>query len=289
MSKDNGPRPQDANLQAIRELSSLARLKGVGNTDFGTMHEVRVTISPSVICRAYAEELYNSMVATLVINSGNPDATIPFTIQDLYIYLTIILRERIKDVRKERTLFSRSDQDVKIPHFYFLALMELGDVVDEQRHVWLQAYFDSSELDEVYEVWESTYDHDRDTGRRKQHNLDALSAWKEEYHVYLGEEDEKAFVYNMSRNLKLLERWGFVNGSALPRGLTGELSFMLFMWMESKLVHPLPDVEPGQALLASLLAFSRSTSLLNPYIGYGPENAYRILLKEVTLPRGRST
>jgi len=281
MSKD-APRVSDVNAQAIRDLSNTARLKGVGNTDFGSMHEIEVVVSPSVICKAYSRELYDAVLQQLILRSGNVEADLAFTESDLYVYLTILLRERIKTVRKERTLFPQSDSDIRIPHFYYLALAELGDVVDESRHVWVKASFGNSELDEIHKRWVAKAVPASDVPNGK---LEA--DWKADFRLYNGEGDERDFVYAMSRSLKLLERYGFVNGSALPRGLTGEMSFMLFIWLEGKLQHPDPNVEPGTALLASLLAFSRSTTLLNPYISYGPENAYRILLKEVTLPRGQ--
>jgi hypothetical protein len=200
--------------------------------------------------------------------------------------MTLLLRERIKDVRKQRTLFPRGDQDVKIPHFFYLALYELGDVVDEQRHVWIEAQFDDAELVELYERRNEIF---TEVETRIVTDEVKMAAWRSEFTQYTGEAGEREFIYSMSRSLKMLERYGFVNGSALPRGLTGDMSFMLFIWAEGKLQHPDPNVEPGTALLASLLAFSRSTTLLNPYISYGPENAYRILLKEVTLPRGKAS
>jgi hypothetical protein len=288
MSKDNTPRAGDAYRQAIRDLSKVASPKGIGNTDFGQLHEIEVTISPSIICAAYTTELYDAMVATICLSSGNPNASLPFTESDLYVYLTILLRERIRDVRKQRVLFRSSDSDIKVPHFFYLALYELGDVVDEQRHIWLKTLFDDSELIEAHDGWSSTFKVD-ETTQKIVVDVAARQQWKATYQLYEGEATEREFVYSMSRSLKLLERWGFVNGEGLPRGLTGDVSFMLFMWMEGKLQHPDPDVEPGQALLASLLAFTRSTTLLNPYIGYGPEAAYRVLLKEVTLPRGKQT
>jgi len=286
--KGSNSRGHDAYREQVRELNKVAAPKGIGNTDFGALHQIDVVISPSIICRAYATELYDAMQATICLSSGNADAVLPFTESDLYVYLTILLRERINDVRKRRVLFRSSDSDVKIPHFFYLALYELGDVVDEARHVWIKAEVDSEFLDPAHEEWNAIYTYD-EVLKRNVPDVNLLAAWNSTYMQYKGEREEREFVYSMSRSLKLMERWGFVNGEGLPRGLTGELSFMLFVWMEGRLQHPDPDVEPGQALLASLLAFSRSTSLLNPYIGYGPENAYRILLKEVTLPRGRTS
>jgi len=285
MPQGSNPRGGDAYSQAIRDLSNTARQKGVGNSDFGAMHEITVRISPSNLCTAYASELYSAMVTTIVLHTGNPLAILPFSERDLFLYSSILLRERIKDVRKERTLFRASDQDVLIPHFFYLALYELGDVTDELRHVWLRTEFDGSALNEVHERRNAIYEMDDVTGKLVA-NGEKLIEWKSEFTLYEGEASEREFVFSMSRSLKMLERYGFVNGAGLPRGLTGELSFMLFMWIEGKLQHPDPNIEPGQALLASLLAFSRSITLLNPYIPYGPENAYRILLKEVTLPRG---
>lgn len=286
-NKGSDSRGHDAYREQIRDLSKVASPKGIGNTDFGALHQIDVVISPSIICKAYASELYDSMLATICLASGNPMAALPFTELDLYVYMAIVLRERINDVRKRRVLFRSSDSDVKIPHFFYLALYELGDVVDEQRHIWLKAEFESEFLEQTQASWDAIYTFD-EVQKRNVPDVDLLSEWNSLFLQYKGERDEKDFVYSMSRSFKMMERWGFVNGDGLPRGLTGELSFMLFVWMEGKLKHPDPDVEPGQALLASLLAFSRSTSLLNPYIGYGPENAYRILLKEVTLPRGRA-
>jgi hypothetical protein len=281
-------RSGDPNQEAIKRLTQIAKPKGIGNSNFGAMHDITIDVSPSVICKAYAKELYDSMLTTIVLNSGNPNATLWFTESDLYVYMSILLRERVKDVRKERTLFSRSDGDIKIPHFYYLALYEVGDVVDEQRHLWLKVRFNGTQLAEIQDEWASIWSFDE----AKDENVadEKLHAqWKRTYHVYEGEASERDFVYSMSKSLKMMERWGFVNGSALPRGLTGELSFMLFMWMEEELQHPDPGVEPGLAMLASLLAFSRNVTLLNPYIGYGPENAYKILLKEVTTPRGQTS
>lgn len=285
MSKDSSPRG-DVNLQAVRDLSNIARPKGVGNADFGSMHKIEVVVSPSLISKAYSTELFDAMLQTVILSTGNPQAILPFSESDLYVYVSILLRERVNDVRKQRTLFPRGDQDVKIPHFFYLCLYELGDVVDEQRHIWLETVFDDSELEAVYDRRNEIYHQD---GNRIVADEDKLKAWNSEFTLYQGKGDEREFIYAMSRSLKMLERYGFVNGSALPRGLSGDMSFMLFVWAEGKLQHPDPNVEPGQALLASLLAFNRSTTLLNPYISYGPENAYRILLKEVTLPRGRAS
>lgn len=298
MSNDIGPSGGKLHREDIKELSNKATRKGIGNSEFGMLHEIAVRVSPSVICEAYARELHDSMLQTIILSSGNPDAVLPFSFQDLNVYLTILLRERIHGVRKERVLFSPSDQDVKIPHFFFLALYELGDVVDEVRHVSITAHFDDTDLARVHERWEAIWPREEsgrlvpenkwDAAMRTTH-VAALKQWKSLFTVYEGEAGERDFVYSMSQKLKMLERIGFANGSALPRGLTGELSFMLFMWAEHQLRHVDPGVEPGQALLASLLAFSRNTTLLNPYISYGPEQAYRVLLKEVTTPRGKAS
>jgi hypothetical protein len=239
------------------------------------MRKLLVEISPSSVSRAYARELYDAMQMTIAISNGNPDAALPFSEMDLYIYLGILLRERIRDVRKQRTLFPRSDSDVKIPHFYYLMLASLGDVIDEQRHVWIEADYDGGVVEAVQALF-ATVDP----------SPELLKA-REAYRVYSGESREREFCYDMSRFLTILERYGFVNGTALPRGLTGDIQFMLFVWLEDRLMHSDPDVEPGTAVLASLLQFSRDTSILNPYISYGAENVHRILLKEVTSPRGR--
>lgn len=261
--------------EQIRELSHVARRFGVGNTDFGSMRKIDVIVSPSSICAAYARELYDAMQQTIVISTGNPGATLPFSEPDLYIYLAILLRERIVDVRKGRTLFPRSDSDIKIPHFYMLMLAALGDVIDEERHVWIEASFDNAVIAASRALF-----------ARVDLNDEALLL-RESYTVYNGEVGEREFCYSMSKFLTMLERYGFVNGTALPRGLTGDLQFMLFVWLEGRLMHSEPNVEPGTAVLASLLQFSRDTSILNPYISYGAENVHRILLKEVTTPRGR--
>jgi len=291
-SSYGAPRSQPVTTDERQQLSKLALSKGIGNSDFGAMHEIRVVVSPSLICKAYSEELYDAMIQTLIINTGNVSVILPFTQSDLFVYLTILARERVKDVRKQRTLFRPSDQDIKVPHFFYAVLQALGDVVSEERHVWLKADFSSTDLLKIQSQYRSCYieEIDKETGRSiLVEDVEAMKRWKSEFHVYEGEgEHEREFVFNMSRHLKMLERVGFVNGMGLPRGETGELAFMLFAWIEGKLQHPDPEVEPGTAMLASLLAFERSVSLLNPYISYGPANAYRVLLKEVTSPRGLS-
>jgi len=261
--------------QEVRDLSVVARRYGVGNSDFGSMRKLEVTVSPSSICRAYAKELFDAMLQTVMISTGNPNVTLPYTESDLYAYLSILLRERIVDVRKGRTLFPRSDSDIKIPHFYMLMLASLGDVVDEERHMWVESDFDYSESDALQLLYSEAA-------------TDADIKARQAYTVYSGEVKEREFCYTMSKFLTMMERYGFVNGTALPRGLTGDLQFMLFVWFEGRLFHSEPNVEPGTAVLASLLNFSRDTTILNPYISYGAENVHRILLKEVTTPRGRT-
>lgn len=275
----------DKNAQKVKELSQISKLKGVGNVDFGTLTELKVSVAPSSLCREYAREYHASMTQALILETGNNDVTLPFTEVELYAYLSILLRERVKAVNKQRVLWAMSDQDVKIPDFFYLVLAHIGEVIDEQRHLWITVSFSSEDLEELEALRASLANPDI-----PQVDRDALKKRLiAEYKTYMGAEDEKEFVYAMSKYLRLLERCGAVNGSALPRGLTGEISFMLFLWAENKLVHPEPNVEPGLGLLASLLRFNRSREILNPYISYGPENAYRILLKEVTIPRGRAS
>lgn len=275
METKNSPKPAASKTaDEIRELSKVARSKGVGNTDFGSMRKITVTVSPSSICRAYAKELYESMAQTIAIENGNPYAELPFTELDLYVYLAILIRERIVDVRKGRTIFPRSDSDIKIPHFFYLMLASLGDVMDELQHVWLEAVYDEGVLKTARSEFVAEDQNKADKGPKR-------------YRVYKGEGAEREFCYSISKFLTLLERYGFVNGTALPRGLTGDLHFMLFVWVENRLEHSMGDVEPGTAVLASLLSFSRDTSILNPYISYGGDNVHRILLKDVTTPRGK--
>lgn len=273
---------KDAFTQEVKSLSQRAKYKGIGNTDFGSLHEIDTVLSPSSVCREYARELYDTISQTLAIRTGNTDPVMPFSELDLYYYLAILLRERIKDVNKDRLLFSRNDQDVKIPHFFYIVLYHVGEVVDEQRHIWIRVKFAGDDLTAIEDKFRLAYALEDVEAKRL-----ALAEAKDGLMLYSGERYERDFVYAMSQKLKMLEMHGFVNGSAMPRGLTGDLQFMLFVWMENKLVHPEPNVEPGLALLASLLHFSRSTNILNPYISYGPEGAYRVLLKEVTTPRGQ--
>lgn len=275
MEKNTSRLANGKTSQEVRDLSVVARRYGVGNSDFGSMRKLEVTVSPSSICRAYAKELFDAMLQTVMISTGNPNVTLPYTESDLYAYLSILLRERIVDVRKGRTLFPRSDSDIKIPHFYMLMLASLGDVVDEERHMWVESDFDYSESDALQLLYSEAA-------------TDADIKARQAYTVYSGEVKEREFCYTMSKFLTMMERYGFVNGTALPRGLTGDLQFMLFVWFEGRLFHSEPNVEPGTAVLASLLNFSRDTTILNPYISYGAENVHRILLKEVTTPRGRT-
>lgn len=275
----------DKNTQRVKELSQISKLKGVGNVDFGTLTELKVSVAPSSLCHEYAREYHASMTHALILETGNNDVALPFTELELYAYLSILLRERVNAVNKTRVLWAMSDQDVKVPDFFYLVLAHIGEVIDEQRHLWITVSFNSDDLIELEDQKRSLTDPDL-----PQATKDALrKRLMTEYKTYMSAEDEKEFVYSMSKFLRLLERCGAVNGSALPRGLTGEISFMLFLWAENKLVHPEPNVEPGLGLLASLLRFNRSREILNPYISYGPENAYRILLKEVTIPRGRTS
>jgi hypothetical protein len=275
----------DKNAQKVKELSQISKLKGVGNVDFGTLTELKVSVAPSSLCREYAREYHVSMTQALILETGNNEVQLPFTEQELYVYLSILLRERVAAVNKTRVLWAQSDQDVKIPDFFYLVLAHVGEVIDEQRHLWITLSFSSDELLDLERNKASLTNTEIPQERR-----DALrKRLVAEYKTYMSAEDEKEFVYAMSKYLRLLERCGAVNGSALPRGLTGEISFMLFLWAENKLTHPEPNVEPGLGLLASLLRFNRSREILNPYISYGPENAYRILLKEVTIPRGRAS
>lgn len=273
---------KDAFTQEVKSMSQRAKYKGIGNTDFGSLHEIVTTLSPSSVCRQYARELYDTIGQTLAIRTGNIDPVMPFTEMDLYYYLSILLRERVRDVNKERLIFSRNDQDVKIPHFFFIVLYHVGEVVDEQRHIWIKVRFDGDDLLAIEDTFRKAFA-EQDVNTRRL----ALEEAKVGLMLYNGERDEREFVYAMSQKLKMLEMHGFVNGNAMPRGLAGDLQFMLFVWMENRLYHPEPNVEPGLALLASLLQFSRSTNILNPYISYGPEGAYRVLLKEVTSPRGQ--
>lgn len=275
----------DKNAQKVKELSQISKLKGVGNVDFGTLTELKVEVAPSSLCREYAREYHASMTQALILETGNNDVTLPFTELELYAYLSILLRERVKAVNKQRVLWAMSDQDVKIPDFFYLVLAHIGEVIDEQRHLWITVSFSSEDLEDLEDRRVQLADPNTPPQTKDVLRKDLMA----EYKVYMGAEDEKEFVYAMSKYLRLLERCGAVNGSALPRGLTGEISFMLFLWAENKLIHPEPNVEPGLGLLASLLRFNRSREILNPYISYGPENAYRILLKEVTIPRGRAS
>lgn len=273
----------DKNAEKLKDLSSKARLKGLGNSEFGDMREILVVVSPSSIAREYAREYCESMLQAALLDTGNPNVTLPFSESDLFVYLTIMLRERVNDINKRRTMFSRNDQDVKIPDFFYLMMQQIGEVIDERRHVWLRVSFDHSDLDDVHDAWTSLHEE----GITPQLRMERKARLELSYSVYTGESGERTFIYQMSKFLKMLERIGAVNGSALPRGLEGTYSFMLFMWAENRLLHVDPNVEPGLGVLASLLKLSRDVDILNPYIPYGPTESYRILMKEVTIPRGR--
>lgn len=272
--------------QTVEQISKSARNKGIGNVDFSLLHEIRVSISPGQLCEFYAVELHDAMIATVSLMTGNPDATIPFTGSDLHMYLMILLRERIRDVRKQRVLFKAYDVDVLIPHFYYVMLHHVGDVTDELHHLWIHTFFDDSEIAIFQDQWETFFD-ETEHGKIHVRQRAESSGWYDMFKIYQGEDSERAFVYDMSRHLKALERWGFVNGKGLPRGREGDLSFMLFYWIENRLYHHMELREPGTVVLASLINFARSTNILNPYIPYGPINAFKVLLKDLTVPRGK--
>jgi hypothetical protein len=243
----------------LKDLTNKAKVKGIGsNSDPSALREVRVNVAPSSICRFYAEEQYDSLQFAIAYKTGVSDAQLPFTSSDLFAYYSILIRERINDVNKRRVLFSPKDNDIKIPHFFHLMLASLGEVTDERRHLWLSVEYQP-------ESW--------------------TEADIANFKLYRGVETEKEFVYAMSKQLRLMERYGLVNGSALPRGLDGVTEFMLFLWAESRLYHPEPEVEPGLSVLASLLKMSRDQSILNPYIAYGTEEAYRVFVRDMTLLR----
>jgi len=195
------------------------------------------------------------------------------------MYYSILIRERVNDVNKRRVLFSPRDVDVKIPHFFYLMLASLGEVVDERRHLFLKLEFDATEVVEQQRLY--YIKHHGSPSPTDNNAAETLN-----FKMYSGVENEREFVYDMSKQLKLMERYGLVNGSGLPRGLEGTLDFMLFVWAESRINHPDPEVEPGLSVLASLLRFSRDTTILNPYIAYGTEVAYRVFIRDMTVLRG---
>jgi hypothetical protein len=272
MSNDNSfRRGGDKFASEVKQLSDQARVKGIGNFDFGTLYDIDVNVAPSSMCYTYCVELYDAFLSTMAFKSGAVDFEMRFTDWDLYVYLTLLLRERITDINKGRPIVSIKDEDIKVPHFYHLMLAHLGEVVDEKRHIWLRVKFDDDELLTINNLYNAKGQY--------------IGTDDREFRMYHGAKTERDFIYAMSRELKQLQMFGFVNGSGLPRGRSGVLEFMLFMWLEGKLKHPEPDIEPGLVVLASLLQFHRSVEILNPYIPYGSENNHANLLREVTLPR----
>lgn len=263
----------------LKELSSKSKLKGIGSmSDPTALTELMVKVAPSSMCHIYAEELYDALEFGVAYRTGASEPNFAFSTYDLIVYFMILIRERINQVNKARVLMSPKDTDVKTPHFFYMMLSQLGEVVDERRHLWIKVEFDSKELTTLR------------SEAAKQSKVEVGAETK--YKMYKGEafgsEEEKLFVYSMSKQLRLLERYGLVNGSALPRDTEGTLDFMLFLWVEGKLMHSDPDVEPALSVLASLLSFARDMSILNPYIPYGGEAAYRALLKDVTVLRNIS-
>jgi len=262
----------------LNALTNSAKLKGIGSqSDPTALSEIDVKIEPSSLCRYYAEELFDSIEFGISYRTGSTNPNIAFSIADLYAYFAILIRERVHQVKKERTLFSPRDLDVKSPHFFYLMLANIGEVIDERRHLWLRITFADDEMKLIASHGKAKTEISKEMGPFKLYGGQAL-----------GSEEEKLFVYDMSKQLRLLERYGLVNGSALPRDTEGTLDFMLFSWIEGRLMHSDAEVEPALSVLASLLSLSRANTLLNPYIPYGGEAAYRALLKDVTVLRNVS-
>jgi len=284
MSNDNLSRKSSALDNDLKLLTQKAKNAGIGNNEFSSLTEIEVNVQPSPICRTYAQELYDAMVQTLVLETGHNEVSLGFSEGDLYVYLCLLIQARIQNVNRERVMFTPKDERIKIPHFFYVMLSQLGEVTDESRHVWIKLRFDATELDSLRKRYSAIQ---READVKTKHGLE--KEWRIEYALYNGSDNESDFIFAMARHLLMLERYGFVNGSALPRGMDGSLDFMLFMWAEDRLMHAFGNVEPGCGVLASLLAFSRTVSILNPYISYGRTNAYRVLLKELTLPRNASS
>lgn len=266
----------------VRELNARAVQKGIGNLNFGDVTTIDVVVRPSLVTEYYATQVFRQMERKVSLEMGSRTEEMPFSVKDMYIYLAILLRERVKEVNKERLVFKPSDPDVRVPTFYHLMLASVGEVVDEREHLWVRVQFQFDELAEIEEQWRvmDALDH------RTSEYINAVAAWRQTYKIYFGPQEEFEFCYEMSHLLRLFERFGFVNAGGLPRGKDGDLQFMLFMWGEERLMHPHSDVEPGTSVLASLLAFTRTREILNPYIKYGPDAAFRVLIQELTLPRG---
>jgi hypothetical protein len=281
MSYDSLPKGKADKSQDLKDLSNKAKVKGIGsNSDPSFLREIDVTVRPSSICLYYAQSLYENLQFAITYKTGVSDVNLPFTEDDLYIYYFILIRERVNDVNKRRVMFSPRDNDIKIPSFFQLVLAHIGEVTDERSHLWIKVLFDDDELVALQGAIihpSKQVKENKDVGR---------SARTANFKLYLGRDGEKEFVYAMSRQLKLMERYGLVNGSALPRGLEGNLEFMLFVWAESRMMNAVPEIEPGLSVLASLLQYSRDKTILNPYIPYGEENAYRVFVKDMTALRG---
>lgn len=284
MSNDKMSQKSTAIDNDLKLLSQQAKNAGIGNNEFSSLNKIVVNVQPSPICRAYAHQLHDAMYTTLVLETGHNEVTLGFSEGDLYVYLTLMISARIQNVNRERVPFTPKDERIKIPHFFYTMLHQLGEVTDETRHVWLTLKFDETEIKLIRNQWDAVEAITDEKARKE-----AREEWREEYAIYSGRGSENDFIYDMARRLTMLERYGFVNGSGLPRGLTGSLDFMLFTWAEDRLMHAFGNVEPGQGVLASLLAFNRALTILNPYISYGRANAYHVLLKELTLPRNANS
>jgi hypothetical protein len=262
----------------LQAISGSASVKGIGSqSDPSALSELIVKVGPSSLSQYYAEEMFDSLEFGISYRTGSTNPNLAFSQADLFAYFAILLRERIRQARKERTLFSPRDLDVKLPHFFYLMLANIGEVIDERRHLWIRVEYDYTDLQKMQgSIAKGTKSHP------------SLGDYKLYKGPESGSDAEKLFVYDMSKQLRLLEKYGLVNGSALPRDTTGTLEFMLFVWADGKLKHSDPDIEPALSVLASLLSFARDVSLLNPYIPYGGEAAYRALLKDVTVLRNVS-
>lgn len=261
----------------VKRISASASVKGIGSqSDPSFLQQLKVTIGPSSLCQFYAEELFDSIEFGISYRTGATNPNIAFSHSDLYAYLCIILRERVRQVKKERTLFSPRDTDIKTPSFFYLMLANVGEVIDERRHLWVELEYNDYDLKLLNEM----------ALRPK------VAGVEPEFKLYtgpaFGSEGEKLFCYDMSKQLRLLERYGLVNASALPRDTEGVLDFLLFVWAENRLKNSDPEIEPALSVFASLLSFVRDEQILNPYIPYGGEAAYRALLKDVTVMRNAS-
>lgn len=204
--------------------------------------EVKVQIGFSHVMMDYCDELY------LQFQEHSARDQLPFTSEELEMYLKCLLRERVINITGGKAKIRPFDGH-SVPAMFAVMLEMIGRCEDSATGIILTPVLSA--------------------------DLDALQV-------------DVDWMNKFSLRLRAFERCGFVFAKGLPRPKEGDFDFMSFEVLDGEVRHMRNDKPEAYAVCAAMLSVTGLSTFFGKAVyrvAYGTESELKLRARDLALPR----